>query len=257
MFIYKITILTTNQVYIGLDTKPSYKLARWKHHCRAVNGNDVTKLYNAMRKAGVENCIVNIEEDGFSSISSLAVAEITYIKKYNSYINGLNSTPGGDGMGYHTLNRLNEFEIDQIKAALGDNFRYYNKNVKWANTTVEERKELTKHLHNKEVYQKKSDTLKEFYKANPDERAKKRVAIDAWIKSNREQLLANNLKASLKGAAKTSIAILVESPDGSMLHYKSKSEFNRQTTLWAKIILEKTAIGKSHKGYKAWEIKDE
>ena len=39
--------------------------------------------------------------------------------------------------------------------------------------------------------------------------------------------------------------------------YKSKSEFNRQTTLWAKIILEKTAIGKSHKGYKAWEIKDE
>ena len=42
-----------------------------------------------------------------------------------------------------------------------------------------------------------------------------------------------------------------------MLQYPSKSEFYRQTKQWAKTILEKTAIGEAHNGYKAWEIKND
>ena len=43
MFIYKITVVPLNQVYIGLDTKPSYKLSRWKTHQEIANKNPKTK----------------------------------------------------------------------------------------------------------------------------------------------------------------------------------------------------------------------
>jgi hypothetical protein len=256
MFIYKITILPLNQVYIGLDTKPSYKLARWKEHCRNADKGHLSKLYVAMRKYGVENCSVEVIKDNFSKVVDLALAEIKYIKKYNSYKNGLNSTTGGDGLSTH-LYKLSEEEVAQIKSALGKSLSDYNKNIKWANTTAEDRKELTKHLHTEEVYEQKSKTLKEYYKANPEERKKRRRGIDAWQKKNYKKFKANNIKNGLAGAAKVSVAIMVESPDGSMLQYPSKSEFYRQTKQWAKVILEKTARGESHNGYKAWEIKNE
>ena len=47
--------------------------------------------------------------------------------------------------------------------------------------------------------------------------------------------------------------LFVELPDGNMLYYSSKSEFQRQTGQWAKTILEKTSKGLSHNSYKAWE----
>lgn len=43
----------------------------------------------------------------------------------------------------------------------------------------------------------------------------------------------------LEGATKVSKKLLVESPNGDMLYYLSKSEFQRQTGLWAKTILKK------------------
>jgi len=66
---------------------------------------------------------------------------------------------------------------------------------------------------------------------------------------------ANNIKNGLLGAAKVSVAILVEHPDGNMLQYKSKSEFARITGQVPKTVIEKTIKGKSHNGYKAWEQK--
>jgi hypothetical protein len=256
MFIYKITILPLNQVYFGLDTKPSYKLARWKEHCRNVAKGQESKLYKAMREYGIENCSVEIVEDNFEQIIDLALAEIQYIKKYDSYRTGLNSTTGGDGLSIH-LQNLTEIEVNQIKSVLGKRLSDYNKNIKWAHTTSEDRKELTKHLHTPEVYERKSKTLKEYYKANPEVKTKKREGINDWQKKNYKKFKDNNIKNSLLGAAKVSVAILVEFPDGNMLQYKSKSEFNRQTNQWANIIIKKTAKGESHNGYKAWEIMDE
>jgi len=253
MYIYKITVVPLNQCYIGFDTKPSYKLSRWKTHCQNSMICTNTKLYCAMDKYGIENCLVEIVEDNFDSISKLALAEIGYIKKFDSYKNGLNSTPGGDGMGKHLLHQLSDEDISKIKDALGDNFREYNKSIKWANTTPEDRKKLTKHLHTADIYQKKSETLKEFYKANPIEKEKKKVGIVKWQQENYDQLCETNKKNSLKGATKVSKKLVVELTDGSMLYYPSKSEFQRQTGQWAKTILEKTAKGLSYNGYKAWE----
>lgn len=257
MYIYKITVLPLNQCYIGFDTAPSYKLKRWKTHCRNACKNPNTKLYRAISDHGIENCSIEIIEDNFTSFSTLALAEIAYIEKFNSYKEGLNSTRGGDGLGRRNLHLLSEHDVLLIKEALGQNFSEYNKNIKWADTSAVERKELTCHLHTQEVYRKKSETLKKFYEHNPDIKKSKGAGILNWQKNNRQKLIEQNKKSSLKGAAKVSVAIMVEFPDGKQVKYPSKSEFHRQTKLWPKTIIDKTSAGKNHLGYRAWEIKSE
>lgn len=255
MFIYKITVIPTNECYIGFDTAPSYKLARWKTHCRNAKSKLNTKLYKAMSAAGLENCKIEIIEDNFTSIVDLALAEINYIKKFNTYNTGLNSTTGGDGLGRHILHQLSDNDILKIKDALGNNLRNYNKTVKWANTSVEERKHLTKHLHTDEIYKKKSATLKEFYKANPEVRQEKSIGITKWQQENKEELKITNRINGRKGADKVSVKLKVEQADGKVLHFNSKSDFNRQTGQWAETVLRKTQQGKFHNGFKAWEYK--
>lgn len=254
MFIYKITVVPLNQVYIGLDTKPSYKLSRWKEHCKESLGRCKTKLHKAMNHYGIENCNVEIIEDNLSSIGRLALSEIEYIKKFDSYNNGLNSTPGGDGLGKHDLHLLTEEEISKIKLALGSNFRNYNKNVKWANTSEKDRKELTKHLHTEEIYKKKSETLKKFYEANPSIAKDKSIGIKKWQEQNLEKVKEQNRINSAKGAAKVSKRLKVELESGEVLYYSSKSEFQRKTGQWANTIIKKTQKGIFYNGYKIWEV---
>jgi len=204
---------------------------------------------------GVENCSIEIVEDNFNSIGRLALAEIEYIKKFDSYKNGLNSTPGGDGLGKHGLHQLTEDEILEIKFALGDNFRNYNKNIKWANTSEEDRKKLTEHLHTAEIYRKKSETLKKFYEATPSVAKDKSIGIRKWQLENRDELKEKNKINSLKGASKVSKKIKVELETEEVLYYASKSEFQRKTGQWAKTIIEKTQQGIFYNGYKIWEEK--
>lgn len=254
MFIYKITVLTNNKCYIGFDTYPSYKLKRWKEHLRNVAKNKKTKLYKAMSEAGIENCIIEILQDNFTSITSLALAEINYIKKYDTFNNGLNSTTGGDGLGYRTLNKLTDEDVEKIKQSLGDSFSNYNKNVKWANTTPIERKNLTKHLHTPEIIAKRQETLIAFYAANPDVKQSKSSGIKKWQELNKDKMKDTNRINGLKGAAKTAKAIKVAFPDGSSVIYDSKSEMQRKTGLWAKTLIDKTKQGICYKGHSAWEI---
>ena len=255
MFIYKITVLPINQCYIGFDTAPSYKLSRWKTHQRNALNNPTTKLYAAMANHGIDNCLIEIIEDKFTSIIDLALAEINYITQFDSFKNGLNSTVGGDGMGRHILHKLSDDEILKIKEALGERFSEYNKTIKWANTTVDERKLLTQHLHTSEIYKKKSATLKEYYQANPTAKQDKAASIVKWQQDNKLQLAETNRINGLKGAQAVSKKLVVEKLDGTMLYFSSKSEFTRQTGQWAATILQKTKQGIFHNGFKAWEGK--
>jgi group I intron endonuclease len=254
MFIYKITVVPLNQVYIGFDTGPSYKLRRWHLHCQNATKGSKTKLYRAMAEYGIENCTVEVVEDNFKSIAALALAEVNYIKKYNSYKEGLNSTRGGDGLGRHNLHLLDEEELNSIKQALSEDLSEYNKTIKWANTTSEERKVLTSHLHTDEVYKKKAETLKKFYEHNPEVKKTKLDGIKVWREKNPDILKERNRANSLKAAEKTSSSMLVEKEDGTMLFFKSKSEFGRMTGEWAQTIIKKTADGSFYNGYRIKEI---
>jgi len=207
-----------------------------------------------MREYGIENCQIEIVEDGFNSLGCLALAEINYIKQFNSFIDGLNSTRGGDGMGRHILHLLSPTDLTALREALGGSLSDYNKNVKWANTTNNERKFLTRHLHTDEVYKKKSETLKKFYKATPDAIDKKREQMRITRNQNKVIRDQQAKEAGLKGALAMSKSILVEFPDGSRVTYISKSEMQRQTNQWAKTLIRKTNKGITHNGYRAWEI---
>jgi hypothetical protein len=249
MFIYKITIIPTSQVYIGLDTNPEYKKCRWKAHCRDANINSKRKIHRAMAQYGIENCSYEILESGFTDLGKLALAEIKYIKLYNSYRNGLNSSLGGDGIGKHDLFSLSKKEIELIKQKLGEHWKDYNRK-KWDALSCEERKNETKHLHNEKVYSKKSSTLKEFYKNNPEIKKEKGLAIKEWQKNNKELQIQMNTKNGLLGALKTSKKVIVEKENGEEVTYLSRSEFQRQTGLWFSTLVEKTNKGLYYKGYR-------
>ena len=253
MFIYKITITPINKVYIGLDTKPSYKLSRWKQHCKEALGRCKAPLHKAMKQYGLDNCVFEILEDNISTIGALALSEIRHIKDYDSYRNGLNSTYGGDGLGKHDLSLITPEEMDEIRANLGGHFKNYNKNVKWANTTEEDRKLLTKHLHTEDIYKQKSESLKKFYEENPDIAKSKYDIIQKWQSENIEKFTEIARTNGLIGAKKVSKKIKVESKDGTITYYESKSEFTRQTGQYANYIMKKTNEGSFHNGLKVWE----
>lgn len=166
----------------------------------------------------------------------------------------MNSTLGGDGLGKKLLQKMSEEEILEIKKELGKSLSLYNKNIKWAGTTVEDRKKLTAHLHNEEIYKKKSNTLKDRYLAHPEERLEKYKAIKQWQEKNQDKLKSQNKKASAAAALVNRKKIKVEHPDGSIKIYDSKIEFARCTNQTASYIIKKTKQGLYHNGYKIWEI---
>jgi group I intron endonuclease len=73
---------------------------RFKEHVyRCFNSNNNSKLYNSMRKYGKENFIITLIEE--CEMETMYDREKYYIKEYDTFKNGLNSTIGGDGcLGY-------------------------------------------------------------------------------------------------------------------------------------------------------------
>lgn len=253
MFIYKITVVPLNQVYIGMDTNLEYKKSRWKDHCRESQKNTKRKIHLAMKEHGIEQCIYEVIERDFVSLGQLALAEIKYIDQYDSYKNGLNSSRGGDGLGHTGWYTLSEEEMLMIKTTLGNHFREYNK-TKWADTTPEQRKEMVKSAFTPGVNARRAESLKEYYKSVPGAIENKVNKILKWQQENKEAHKKVARENGAKGAAKVSKRLVVETEDGTVLHFNSKSEFQRQTGQWAKTVLEKSKNGEFYNGYKAKEV---
>lgn len=96
--IYKIVNKVNQKVYIGC-TINSLEQRFYEHLYRCLKTDYNSKLYNSIKKYGQENFeIILIEE---CDLSSIYETEKKYIKEYNSYDDGLNSTFGGEGcLGY-------------------------------------------------------------------------------------------------------------------------------------------------------------
>ena len=93
-YIYKITNINTNKVYIGKTSRIIQE--RWKEHCKQFNQDALNRpLYNAMKKYGVDNFLIEVVEEWDESI--LSIREQYWIDAYNSYYDGYNATLGGDG----------------------------------------------------------------------------------------------------------------------------------------------------------------
>lgn len=104
-YIYKITNLVNNKVYIG-KTERTIE-ARWNEHKRHIAELQRLPLYRALKKYGIDN--FSIEEVEECNNLLLDEREIFWIKHYNAYKNGYNCTEGGEG-GIKTY----EEDIDEI-----------------------------------------------------------------------------------------------------------------------------------------------
>lgn len=94
--LYKISFIGTDKVYIGktyqcLDT-------RLKDHIKNINKHPKRKLSRALNKYPYTISLIGEYPQGI-----LEEKEIEYIKLYDSFKNGYNSTLGGDGSRYLTV----------------------------------------------------------------------------------------------------------------------------------------------------------
>ena len=94
-FIYKITNQINGKMYVG-KTEDTIE-ERFKGHCREYKKERCEKrpLYDAMKKYGVENFIVEEVEKVDNAL--LGEREQYWISYYDTYHNGYNATKGGDG----------------------------------------------------------------------------------------------------------------------------------------------------------------
>jgi group I intron endonuclease len=96
--IYKITNKENGLIYIGC-TINSLEKRFGEHLSRCFTSEYKSKLYNSIKKYGKESFIIELVEE--CDLDIIYETEKKYIKQYDSYNNGLNSTIGGEGcLGY-------------------------------------------------------------------------------------------------------------------------------------------------------------
>lgn len=103
--IYIITNKINNKVYIGQTIQPLKD--RWYRHCQQKSLSDSElnmSIKRAILKYGKQNFNIEVLEECDKSI--LNDREIFYIKKYDSYKNGYNSTIGGGN------SKITEYKLD-------------------------------------------------------------------------------------------------------------------------------------------------
>ena len=93
-YLYIITNNINGKQYVGKTCKSI--LSRWKDH-KSASKREINKpLYAAMNQYGVHN--FSIELLGEFSDEDIYDAEVSAIKKYNTYLKGYNATLGGEGL---------------------------------------------------------------------------------------------------------------------------------------------------------------
>lgn len=95
--LYKITCIVNNKLYFGISMYDlKYRIYRHKKSIENIELD--TKLIRAFKKYGFEKFTFSIvEELGKNKWKNVQSLEKYYIKKYNTYYDGYNSTFGGDG----------------------------------------------------------------------------------------------------------------------------------------------------------------
>ena len=102
-YIYKFTNKITNQSYIGKTFNLSL---RYKNH---IEGRGYTSKFNkALKTYGIESftfeVLIEIRSSNYDNLNVILFAlEKYYIRKFDSYYSGYNSTKGGEGTDVYTF----------------------------------------------------------------------------------------------------------------------------------------------------------
>ena len=127
--IYKHTSERSGKSYIGLTSRTME--ARWKEHCGNANRGSDNHFHKALRLYGYENWLHEIIADSIDTFEEACQLEKFYIKKFNTFENGYNSTVSGEFMGANTTD---EEKLNIMTAAAR---KRYNKDIQefWCYTT--------------------------------------------------------------------------------------------------------------------------
>ncbi len=137
--IYKITNLLDQKCYVG-QTWQSMKDRFIQHACK----NDSKKLFNAMKKYGINNFIIEC----LTIVSTQSIAdyyEIYFISKYNSNSRGVgyNISNGGKGVGkhsYETKSKISATLRGKKKEPFSENHKQNMSKVKMGHVVSEDTK---------------------------------------------------------------------------------------------------------------------
>lgn len=116
-YIYIIKNYCNEKVYIGQTTHSIQE--RFSQHMKpsTIKKRGSYKLYNAIAKYGKENFYIELLEE--TTPDKLDEREIFYIKKFDSYKNGYNSTNGGDSK---TICKIQD--IEKLKEMFNEHKSY-------------------------------------------------------------------------------------------------------------------------------------
>lgn len=145
MIVYKITNLKNNKAYIGITNGTLEE--RMKAH-RSHSRNKRRKLYDAFKKYGFENFLVEILEEVETKKEALE-KETLYIKHFDTFNNGYNMNEGGTGLVYHTGETKKK--MSENNYWLGKN-RSGENNPMFGKTHTEEVKERISKANKKNTY---------------------------------------------------------------------------------------------------------
>ncbi|MGL5710443.1 MAG: GIY-YIG nuclease family protein [Cetobacterium sp.] len=128
MYIYKITNLINNKIYIGLTTKTIEE--RFKNHIYShkLERHSHIKLYKAFKKYNIENFKVE-KIDEAKNINCLNKKEIFWISKYNTTNDeiGYNMCNGGEAtLGRKCRKETKEKISEKAKERFLNGFEYHN-----------------------------------------------------------------------------------------------------------------------------------
>lgn len=120
MIVYCAHCLVTGKKYVGYTSRSLVN--RMKSHFRGARKGDPRHFYNAIRKYGETAFVWGvIEEMGEVNHSEAKEREKHWIDTYNTYVEGYNSTEGGDGR----VGACSESHKENLRIALR---KYYEEN---------------------------------------------------------------------------------------------------------------------------------
>jgi len=197
MIIYQVTsnVHTKNKIYIG-KTIRTLKQRQWEHYNSAFNKNSQTYFHRALRKYNKNNFKWKTIHQ-CKNEKELNETEIYYIDELNSFKNGYNMTPGGDG-GAGMLGKKHSLETRK-KISEGNKGKKYSKKVckKMSKAHSGKNHYMYGKEHSKETRKKISDTNSDMWLiTTPDNK-------EILFKSLSKFCKQNNLNYSgVKGAVR-------------------------------------------------------
>jgi group I intron endonuclease len=128
--IYKVTNIINNKVYIGFDS--NWPKRKSIHKCNSIKLD--YKFYRAIRKHGWHNFKWEILYQSKDRDYTKNIIENQFIIEYDSFVNGYNSTMGGEGVFGLKRQFSNEERLHRSLLMKGNTIAKGNKGNKLSNT---------------------------------------------------------------------------------------------------------------------------